>query len=282
MNPDDLSTVQSRTVEREADLLDQWETIGRAAGWSDNTVKSRRYGLKGLADAADTPLTEVTTLQVARWLGRYAGSPWTRRTYASHCRSFFGWLQRSGYRADDPTDAIPRPRQPRAAPRPVSTGALIDALDGAPVRVFAYISLGAYAGLRVHEIAKVRGEDIDIAAGTLRVCGKGSVEAVIPLHPRLASLARHYPTRGYWFPGSDNGHLTGQYVGEVIVARFAEVAHPATAHQLRHWFGTNVLRAAGGNLLVAQQLLRHASPATTASYCMVESTVRSAALAALP
>jgi integrase/recombinase XerD len=275
-----LGTIVTRLTE--ADLLDQWESFGLAGGWSPATIKCRRDLLERLGRDLGVPLQEATGLQLARWLGRFADSPWTRHTYFSHSRSFFGWLAKAGYRDDDPTDAIPRPRHPRGVPRPVTTDALIDALDGAPARTVAFISLAAYAGLRRHEVAKLRGEDLDIAAATLRVNGKGGVEAVIPLHPRIASLARHFPTRGYWFPGRDHGHLTGAYVGEVISDRFSEVGHPATAHMLRHWFGTNVLRAANGNLLVAQQLLRHASPATTAIYCMVESTERTSAVEALP
>jgi integrase len=63
-----------------------------------------------------------------------------------------------------------------------------------------YVLLGAYAGLRVHEIAKVRGEDVDTDAMTLRVHGKGGVEAVLPLHPLIATISRGYPDRGWWFP----------------------------------------------------------------------------------
>jgi site-specific recombinase XerC len=57
---------------------------------------------------------------------------------------------------------------------------------------------------------------------------------------------------------------------------------PASLHQARHWYGTNVLRSSGGNLRVAQELLRHASPATTAGYTFITSIERADAVAALP
>jgi integrase/recombinase XerD len=264
------------------ELLDQWQLFGLAGGWSVNTIKCRRDALVKLARDSGTPLHEVSALQLATWLGRHS-TAWTRNTYFSHARSFFGWLQRSGHRADDPTTAIPRSPKPRGAPRPVSTQQLMDALDGAGWHPYAFIVLGAYSGLRVHEIAKIRGEDLDLAAMTLRVCGKGNVEAVIPLHPKIGDLAKHYPERGYWFPSRTcAGHVEGSWVSTSIRRAFAHAGHVMTAHMLRHWYGTQVLRASGGNLLVAQQLLRHASPATTAMYCSIEDSARTAAIEALP
>jgi integrase/recombinase XerD len=56
----------------------------------------------------------------------------------------------------------------------------------------------------------------------------------------------------------------------------------ASAHQLRHWFGTQTLRAAGGNLRTAQELLRHADANTTAGYTKVDDADRRAAILALP
>jgi integrase len=57
---------------------------------------------------------------------------------------------------------------------------------------------------------------------------------------------------------------------------------PRRPHQLRHWFGTNVLRAADGNLRVAQERLRHASPASTAIYTPVEDKDRTLRVMRLP
>jgi integrase/recombinase XerD len=278
-----MSTSLSSVCElTEAELLDEWECVGRSAGWSPATVEARRYALLALARDTGAPLQDLTTLQVARWLGRFT-TPATLLTYHSHARSFFRWLQHSGHRADDPTAALPRPRKPRGAPRPVTTRQLEDALDGAGWNAFAYITIAAYSGLRVSEVAKIKGEDLDLVAGTLRVNGKGGHEAVLPLHDRIAKLAKHYPRKGYWFPSRTRaGHVEGNWVGQVIRGAFAHAGHQMTAHQLRHWYGTQVLRASGGNLLVAQQLLRHASPATTAIYCQIEDSARTAAIEALP
>jgi integrase/recombinase XerD len=52
------------------------------------------------------------------------------------------------------------------------------------------ILLAALAGLRVHEIAKICGEDVDIDSRTLRVTGKGGRTETLPRHPILVESPR--------------------------------------------------------------------------------------------
>jgi integrase/recombinase XerD len=267
------------------EYVEEWEIYGLASGWSINTVDKRKVALHGLARHAGVPVEEVTGLAFARWLATFT-APATRLTYYKHAKSFFDWLVAAGYRGDNPVEAVKRPRAPAGVPRPVATVDLEAALATPPLlrpRTEAYILLAAYAGLRVHEIAKIRGEDVDLESGALRVFGKGGVDAALPLHPRIVTVADGWPDRGYWFGEPTTlGHVRAQSVSQSIAKRFARVGVTMTAHQLRHWYGTAVLRASGGNLFVAQQLLRHASPATTAIYCRVEDAERSAAVLALP
>jgi integrase/recombinase XerD len=134
------------------------------------------------------------------------------------------------------------------------------------------ILLAALAGLRVHEIAKVRGEDIDTVARTLRVTGKGGKVADLPLHPLLVEAANQMPHRGIWFPG--NSRRPGQpihrkSVSEVIQqAMFRADIPGGTAHRLRHWYGSTLV-GDGGDLRTAQTLMRHVNLNTTAIYVVV-------------
>jgi len=258
-----------------AAIFDDWEMFGLAAGWSVNTIHLRRGCIRRLAQHAGVLPEDVTTRHVAYWLASIPG-PATKSTYYRSARAFYGWLVATGQRPDDPTAALPRLRVPRRAPRPVKTDDLRRALENiASGRAYAYIVLGAYAGLRVHEIAKVHARDVDIVERTIRVFGKGSVEAVLPMHPRIARLFNGMPDAGYWFASrAKSGHVEAGAVSKTIKATFARTGVEMTAHQLRHWYGTQILRAAGGNLRVAQECLRHASPATTAQYTLVEDVER--------
>lgn len=138
-------------------------------------------------------------------------------------------------------------------------------------RTKVMILLAAFAGLRVHEIAKVRGEDVDPMARTLRVTGKGNVTAVLPLHPVLVEAAKDM-RKGWWFPG--NSRRAGLPIRSRGVADFVGQAMDragipgGTAHRLRHWYGTTLV-GDGADLRTAQTLLRHANLNTTAIYVRV-------------
>jgi integrase/recombinase XerD len=267
----------------EKPLLDEWEMFGLAAGWRHTTVASRRAALEMWQRRTGIPLEQMTARDLAVWLST-CKTPTTRVTYYNHARSYFRWLQASGNRDDDPSAVIPRPKTPRPTPRPVPTVALEAALAIAGRHAYTYIVLGAYAGLRVHEVAKIRGDDLDLVDGTLWVHGKGGQDATIPLHRRIAQVSRGYPDRGYWFPGQHGtAHIAADSVSRTVRNTFTRAGYPTVnAHQLRHWFGTHVLRSAGGNLRVAQECLRHSSPATTMIYTLVEDGERRKAVEGLP
>ena len=218
------------------------------------------------------PLLTASRADVLEWVDRGL-SPQTRSNYLAHLRSFYEWAREEGLRASDPTARIRSPKIPRRFPRPMPDADLQRALATAPEPIRSWLTLAAYGGLRACEIALVRGPDVDWTGRRLRVPeGKGGGEGWVALHPAMAAAL------GQWSP-----------IGPLWVVSYAQVTeqtnkwlHAAgidsTLHTVRHWFGTNVLRASGGNLRVAQECLRHASPATTAVYTLVTSDERTAAV----
>lgn len=147
-------------------------------------------------------------------------------------------------------------------------------------RTRVMVLLAAYAGLRVHEIAKVRGEDQ--RAGTLRVVGKGGVEAALAIHPMIAGAAMAMPAVGWWFPApGGEGPLTPNGVTTTVGRTMRRAGVSGTAHSLRHWYATAQLRA-GVNIRVVQENMRHASLASTQLYTAVDDQERRAGIMALP
>jgi integrase len=150
------------------------------------------------------------------------------------------------------------------------------------------ILLGAYAGLRVSEIAAVRGQDVDMIANSIAVVGKGGKRRDISLHPVLVDLARSMPPRTWWFPSSTGNHryraggpMLGNSVSASISKAMVRAGVPGTPHALRHWFGT-ALRQVGVDSLVIKELMGHESLATTEICVMVSVESRSSAISALP
>lgn len=261
------------------DVYSAWRRHGIAAGHSDRTIDGRIGTVRLLARSGVDPLT-ATREDLTLWLSTAKSarsgqsvSRSTRATYRSQLRAFYDWLEDTGRRPDDPSSKLPKPRAPRGVPRPVTPAQVQDILaccgHRAAVTTRAYVLLGAYAGLRVHEIAKVRGEDV--VGAVIFVEGKGGSRSSVPLHPLLAELAATMPRRGWWFPSPPpySGHVLRCSVSSAIKRAMDRAGVEATPHALRHHYGTEVLRASGGNLRTAQRALRHASVATTAIYTMV-------------
>lgn len=152
-------------------------------------------------------------------------------------------------------------------------------LDGAEGRVRAYVMLALYAGLRAHEIAKIRGEDVTQQA--IYVEGKGGQRAMIPTHPALWTLARAHPQTGWWFPShSACGHVTTEAVTAGVTRLFRSLGIAGSVHRCRHTYATRLLRG-GANVRVVQTLMRHQSLTSTEVYTAVDDDERARAIASL-
>lgn len=143
------------------------------------------------------------------------------------------------------------------------------------------ILLGALAGLRVHEIARVHTNDIDQAHGIITVTGKGGTTWALPLHEQLLKLASK--PRGYWFPSPikigqpvSNNYVYKRIKSILVKAGLSE----ATPHQLRHSYGTELLRR-GADIRTVQELMRHIHLNTTQIYTEVQWRSKSEAIRTL-
>ncbi|MBK9087493.1 MAG: tyrosine-type recombinase/integrase [Sterolibacteriaceae bacterium] len=265
------------------DLVAGFRLYGIAAGHSPRTIESRASTVRRLGSAVD-PLM-VGSEDLVSWLAGLELARSSRATYRAHLRAFFGWLHRTDRRQDNPALDLPSARAPRGVPRPISpagVSAILGACgDPRAQQTRAYVLLAAYEGLRVHEIAKVRGEDF--AEGEVLVRGKGGVVSSVPMHPLIANLVRSMPVSGFWFPSSvECGHVNRVSVSLAIGRAMRRAGVSGTPHALRHHFGTQVLRASGGDLRTAQRVLRHASPATTAIYTQVLDAAAFRAVSGIP
>ncbi|MEX0983475.1 MAG: site-specific tyrosine recombinase XerD [Actinomycetota bacterium] len=205
----------------------------------------------------------------------------------STVRSFHRFLLREGLADRDPAAGVIRPRLPRALPHPLGQHEVLSLLEapsvGSPagLRDRAVLELLYGAGLRVSEATGMDVDDLDLEEGALRVLGKGGREREVPLgrfarealgtylltgRPALASVR----TRGALFLNTRGGRLTRQSVARLVAgyARFAGIGRSVSPHDLRHSFATHLLDG-GADVRVVQELLGHASVATTQIYTLV-------------
>lgn len=218
------------------------------------------------------------------------GAPYKASTVArtlSAVRSFHRFLLREGLLDRDPTAGVVRPRLPRALPHPLSIDevkGMIDSPDTstpAGLRDRAILESMYGAGLRVSELCGLDVDDVDLEEGYVRVLGKGGKEREVPIgrfaqDAIAAYLTRSRPSlatvksRGALFLNSRGGRITRQSVWRLVAgsARRSGVARGVTPHDLRHSFATHLLDG-GADVRVVQELLGHASVATTQIYTLV-------------
>lgn len=241
-----------------------------SAGRTRSSIKLRDYHLRRFACKSGCAPFEATPDDLAGHLATRGWSRGTKRSVRASLRAFYAWAVATERMAKDPARTLlpvtPDPGKPRPAP-----DADIDwALERASGDLALMIRLAAYAGLRCCEIAAVRSEHVtsrrsaDGAMYSLRVSGKGEKVRIVPIPPVVAHDI--IDRAGIAFPGQIDGHLSAAYVSRLISDALPE---GVTAHMLRHRFATKAY-AGSKNLRAVQELLGHASIATTQVYTYVD------------
>lgn len=279
----DLSTVNYMHLHHEhltalTTILQYWRLWQEAQGLSGRTIDERAAVIMRMVQFAGVHPLQLSPLAIMAYVGQPALSDTSRATYHASIRAYCKWLVATDQRADDPSTKTPTPKRPKGKPRPVFSnqlGLMLATVNRRRTRTM--ILLGALAGMRVHEIAKMHGADIDLPNEVLTITGKGGSTEMVPLHPDLVREAHQYPRDGYWFPAyasqSDAAHVTRQGVYSSIKGVMERAGIQGTPHQLRHWYGTTLL-SEGVDVRVVQELMRHKSLDTTALYTLVDLDAR--------
>lgn len=215
-------------------------------------------------------------------------------------RAFYRYLGQIGAVARDPAKALRTPRTPQRIPQRLETEeveALLHAPDPATARGrrdLAILELLYGTGVRVSELVGLDLADLNAGSRIVRVLGKGGKERVVPFGEVAADALRGWlsarpelAAAGGAASGAGNGAalflnarggrlsdrsvrtIVRRYLGE---AGIAHLAGKATPHTLRHAFATHLLDR-GADLRAIQELLGHATLATTQKYTQV-STAR--------
>lgn len=268
---------------------------------SEHTVRAYRGDLADLAGflagRGRSRWEEVTLPDLRAWLGRMhregaAATTLQRRTAA--VRVFYRWLVQHGLVATDVAGALASPKTSRRLPPDLSQSHLqtmfraVVERAGDPdagavgVRNVAMLEVLYGAGVRVAELCGLDVDDLDTARGTLRVLGKGDKERTVPLGaPGMQAVEGWLAVRGQLatdasgpavFLGARGGRIDPRVVRRVVHESLAAVpeAPDVGPHGLRHAMATHLLEG-GADLRSVQEMLGHASLATTQIYTHVTS-----------
>lgn len=206
-------------------------------------------------------------------------------------RALHRFLIREGRIAVDPTAKVGSPRRGRALPKAIAVREVEALLElprsdvlGRRDRAILEVLYGA--GVRISELVALDVDDIDLDDGSVLVrSGKGSKARRLPLgrvarralsdylavsRKELAGRSRGGGARGALFLNARGERLSRQGCWKIIkrYAHAARLGSRVSPHTLRHSFATHMLEA-GADIRVVQELLGHASLATTQVYTLV-------------
>jgi integrase/recombinase XerC len=270
---------------------------------SPHTTKAYARDLARLAGlAGTTALADLTAHDIRRFVARlHSGglAPTSIARTLSAWRSFFQWLSDRGAAAANPVVGVRGPKRARRLPKALSADQAVTLAAHTPddsllaQRDHALVELLYSSGLRLSELTSLdwryfqaaggrppSDSWIDIEGAEATVRGKGSKTRTVPIGTHaLAALKRWLAVRAAT-PGCDERALFVSARGERLAARSVQArlaglarklglgvhVHP---HMLRHSFASHLLQSSG-DLRAVQELLGHASIATTQVYTQLD------------
>lgn len=276
-----------------AQTLDSFERYLRLElNRSPHTVRAYLGDVVGLLDhlarLGGHQVTDLELRTVRSWLAIQRNSGAARTTLARRSaaiRTFTAWAHRTGLTSTDPGQLLASPRAHRTLPpilRVDEAAALMEADPAEPsalgVRDRLVVELLYATGIRVSELAGLDVDDVDRHRRVLRVLGKGAKERTVPYGLAAERALDVWLTQArpeLAVDGSGSALLLGargrridpRTIRTVVHNRVADVpgAPDIGPHGLRHSAATHLLEG-GADLRTVQELLGHASLATTQIY----------------
>lgn len=198
----------------------------------------------------------------------------------SAVRGLYQYLIREGRCRHDPANGLAAPKGARRLPRALDADRAQQLLDGGVEDDFiarrdqAMLELFYSSGLRLSELVGLDLDGLDLAAGLVRVRGKGNKTRELPVGSKARDAMEEWlPLRAAANPGDGAVFISQQgrrltpraiqlRVRQAGVRELGQHLHP---HMLRHSFASHMLESSQ-DLRAVQELLGHADISTTQIY----------------
>ena len=252
-----------------------------------------RFFVAFLVRRGRTDASCLTRGDVVEWLESLRTArkrPSTRARAFVALREFLHHLKTCGFTERDLAEGLDAPRKSLVLPRVLDetvTERLLSAIDGddpRDVRDRAMLELLYGCGLRVSELCALEVRDFISDADVVRCRGKGSKERIVPMGGACGRALQRYLASardGFVRGNVDERHLFVTRLGRAFsrMGVFKMLRERAVAagidpsavspHVLRHCFATHMLQH-GADIRAIQEMLGHASIATTQTYTHVD------------
>jgi integrase/recombinase XerC len=246
--------------------------------------------LTHLAERGERDISGLTLRTLRSWLAGLHDEGAARTTLARRAaagRTFTAWAYRQGLLEADVGELLVSPRPHRSIPGVLSADEaahLIEELDGdkpEQLRDRLVLELLYGTGIRVAELVGLDLADVDRSRRVVRVLGKGNKQRTVPFGAPADTAVHRWLASGrpIWCTDQSGAALLLGRRGRRLDQRAArDIVNRSTAgtlggngmspHGLRHSAATHLLDG-GADLRAVQELLGHASLATTQIYTHV-------------
>jgi len=280
-----MSAVQSN----EETITGLLQRLAMLRGWSHQTTESYRSDLLHadlFFNSIKADLMLIDQAEVLKYLASLRQDGLKESTIQrrrSALSTWFSYLQDQGMRDDHPARNLPKLRKSRPLPKLLSehdVEALLTAPDTTSptgIRDRCMLEILYATGLRVSELVSLSLANIDMAAGMVRVIGKGDKERLVPFGEEAERWLQEWlllrpdePACSFLFAGRSGKAMSRQNFWLRIkqYAAQAGVFPLPSPHTLRHAFATHLLNH-GADLRAVQMLLGHSNITTTEIYTHV-------------
>lgn len=264
---------------------------------SPNTLRTYRTDIESLLEYAESKnlkkIQDLDLLTIRSWIAvqsHNGAAPASLARRTSTVRVFTKWLQETNQTKTDVASRLLTPKVPSTLPKVLAKNQAAKMLDEASVlddelqspisrmRDHAILELLYASGVRVSEAANLDLDDIDFERLTIKVFGKGRKERVAPFgNPARKALEKYLSdsrpklqndkSQNALFLGDRGKRIDVRQVRRIVEKAISRVedAPDISPHALRHSAATHLLEG-GADLRIVQELLGHASLATTQKY----------------
>jgi integrase/recombinase XerC len=279
-------------------LIAQYEEhLALVRNLSDNSIRGYVGDLESfLAHMEKLNVLEfkdLTIEHIRSWLANLqttgvARSTLTRRIVS--IRAFTNWAAANGWLTSDLGAKLAIPKAHRTLPEILNVDEAAQVLKALEVKAgeeetainlrdLAMLEVLYASGIRVSELCGLNLGDIDQSRNTLSVIGKGDRQRVVPLGIPAIKALQNYLINGRAeflnnksadavFLGTRGKRIDQRTVREVVYEAMKAVGATMGPHGLRHSAATHLLEG-GADLRTVQEILGHASLATTQIYTHV-------------
>lgn len=293
--PPDSSFAALRPGSPSAHLQPFLNYLEAECGLSENTVRAYRTDLQRFfewyrAHGPDS-IQNVDLTLLTGYLRHLREQRLASTTIARHLvaiKMFFRYLVLEGVLAESSAELLSSPKLWQHLPRilsPEAVNRLLDAPtpdDRFPLRDRALLALLYATGCRATEVTTLQLRDVHLDDGYCRCTGKGDKERLVSLNPLARSRVQAYLEKerpellgqrdSDWLLVTRAGNRLSRITVWKLVKKYAArigCTREVSPHTLRHSFATHML-AGGADLRALQELLGHASVATTQIYTQVD------------